>query len=187
VRIGPANVALPATWAGQQAGRTLANLGHFPVHVLILPGGIVLGALIRQGGAAINWIVFMAEAPYLIALALVEIGGKRALPLNGKSQTAGAAEASVPGDDGCTLALELLLRLWQRSDDGPMQRAGGESSLLLVELPLEVMSEQLPLLKANWLAGGETATLLSSLKGLATRAWRITIAKYEPITFIAWP
>jgi len=143
--------------------------------------------LIRQGGAALNWIVFMAEAPYLVALALVEIGGKRALPLNGKSQAAGAGDASDPGDDGRTLALELLLRLWQRSDEGPMQRAAGESSLLLVELPLEVMSEQLPLLKANWLAGGETATLLSSLEGLATRAWRITIAKYEPVTFIAWP
>jgi hypothetical protein len=29
--------------------------------------------------------------------------------------------------------------------------------------------------------------LLNSLEGLAIRAWRITIAKYEPITFIAWP
>ena len=133
-----------------------------------------------------EWL-FMAEAPYLVALALVEIGGKRALPLNGKSQSAEAGDASDPGDDGRTLALELLLRLWQRSDDGPLQRAAGESSLLLVELPLEVMSEQLPLLKANWLAGGETATLLSSLEGLATRAWRITIAKYEPVSFIAWP
>jgi hypothetical protein len=49
------------------------------------------------------------------------------------------------------------------------------------------MSEQLPLLKANWLSGGETASLLSSLESVVIRAWRITIAKYEPVSFIAWP
>ncbi|MEB3264085.1 MAG: hypothetical protein VKJ66_06905 [Synechococcus sp.] len=129
----------------------------------------------------------MAEAPYLVALALVEFGGKRALPLTGKSQSSAAADAVDPGDDGRTLALELLLRLWQRSEDGPLQRATGEESLLLVELPMEVMSEQLPLLKANWISGGETAAFLGSLEGLAIRAWRITIAKYEPVRFIAWP
>lgn len=129
----------------------------------------------------------MADAPYLVALALVEFGGKRALPLSGKSQSSSAANALDPGDDGRTLTLELLLRLWQRSDDGPLQRAAGESSMLLVELPMEVMSEQLPLLKANWISGGDTAALLTSLKGLAIRAWRITIAKYEPVSFIAWP
>jgi hypothetical protein len=129
----------------------------------------------------------LAEAPYLVALALVEFAGKRALPLTGKSQTAAAADVVDPGDDGRTLALELLLRLWQRSEEGPLQRAAGEASLLLVELPMEVMSEQLPLHKSNWISGGETASLLKSLEGLAIRAWRITIAKYEPVSFIAWP
>jgi hypothetical protein len=129
----------------------------------------------------------MADASYLVALALVEISGKRALPLTGKSQPAAAAEAPDPGDDGHTLALELLLRLWQRSEEGPLQRASGDPSLLLVEIPMELMSDQLPLLKANWLSGGETEAFLSSLKGLMIRAWRITIAKYEPVSFVAWP
>ena len=148
--------------------------------------GSVDRVLIGQGG----WAPLdpsMADAPYLVALALVEFSGKRALPLTGKSQSAAAADAADPGDDGRTLALELLLRLWQRSDEGPLKRAADEASLLLVELPLEVMSEQLPLLKANWLGGGETEALLRSLQGLAIRAWRITIAKYEPVSFIAWP
>ena len=66
----------------------------------------------------------MANAPYLVALALVELDGKRALPLTGKTQSAAANDpAQDPGDDGRTLALELLLRLWQRSDEGPLQRA----------------------------------------------------------------
>lgn len=129
----------------------------------------------------------MADAPYLVALALVEIAGKRVLPLTGKSQPATAADAADPGDSGRTLALELLLRLWQRSDEGPLQRVAGESSLLLVELPLDVMSEQLPLLKANWIGGGETEALLGSLQNLAIRSWRISIAKYEPVSLIAWP
>jgi hypothetical protein len=142
--------------------------------------------LIGQGGAALL-NPSMADAPYLVALALVEFSGKRALPLTGKSQSTAARDAADPGDDGSTLALELLLRLWQRSDEGPLKRAAAEASLLLVELPLEVMSEQLPLIKANWLSGGETEALLSSLQGLAIRAWRISIAKYEPVSFIAWP
>jgi hypothetical protein len=125
----------------------------------------------------------IANAPYLVALALVEFAGKRALP-TGKSQSAEAADAVDPGHNGRTLALELLLRLLQRSEDDPLQRAAVQASLLL-ELPLEVMSEQLPLLKANWIAGGETASLLNSLEGMAIRAWRITLAKYEPVSFIA--
>jgi hypothetical protein len=52
---------------------------------------------------------------------------------------------------------------------------------------MEVMSEKLPVIKANWLAGGDTAKLLASLAGLSLRAWRITIAKYEPISFHSWP
>jgi len=100
----------------------------------------------------------MADVPYLVALALLEQEGKRALPLNGKSCSApstaegaaeGAAEAQDPGDDGRTLVLELLLRVWQRSEEGALRRAAGDSSLLLVELPLEALQESLPKLKAR--------------------------------------
>jgi hypothetical protein len=134
----------------------------------------------------------MANAPYLVALALVELDGKRALPLTGKTQSAAAAHpanapANDPGDDGRTLALELLLRLWQRSDEGPLQRAAADNSLLLIEIPLDVMSEQLPLLKASWLASGDTAAFEASLKALVIRGWRMGIAKYEPVSFSPWP
>ena len=125
----------------------------------------------------------MANAPYLVALALVEFDGKWALPLTGKTQSAAATDPATdppqdPGDDGRTLALELLLRLWQRSDEGPLQRAAAHNSLLLIEIPLEVMSEQLPLLKASWLASGDTAAFEASLQALVIRGWRIGIAKY---------
>lgn len=129
----------------------------------------------------------MADAPYLVALALLEVGGKRALPLAGKSLPPAVAEAPDPGEEGRTLALELLLRLWQRSDEGPIQRAAGETSLLLVEMPLALMSEQLPLLKASWIASGDTSAFLGKLEGLAQRGWRIVFAKYEPVQYQRWP
>lgn len=129
----------------------------------------------------------MADAPYLVALALVEQDGRRSLPLCGKSQPAAAADDNDPGVNGRSLALELLLRLWQRSDDGPLRRAAGGESLLLVELPLEVMSEHLPVLKAQWIASGDTAALLAGLQGLMVRGWRIHFAKYEPVSFPSWP
>jgi len=128
-----------------------------------------------------------ADSPYLVALALVTFGGRRALPLTGKSQGDAAAEASDPGEVGRGLVLDLLLRLWQRSDEGALQRASGDSSLLLLQMPLEVMTEQLPQLKADWISGGETTALLSGLQAIALKGWRIEIAKYQPVTCIPWP
>ena len=37
----------------------------------------------------------MADAPYLVALTLLEVGGKRALPLSGKALSVAAAEALI--------------------------------------------------------------------------------------------
>jgi hypothetical protein len=129
----------------------------------------------------------MADVPYLIALALVDLAGRRALPLNGKSIAAATDPLADPGEAGHALALELLLRLWQRSDDGHLQRAAGDASLLLIEVPLEALSEDLPRLKANWIAGGATAELLTALSALALRGWSIRTAKHEPVQFLPWP
>jgi hypothetical protein len=123
----------------------------------------------------------MADSPYLVALALVEQEGKRLLPLTGKS-----CAAPDPQSEGRALALDLLLRLWQRSDEGSLRRAAGEDSLLLLELPLEVLTDQIPRLKAAWLAGGDTASLLRDLRGLARRGWRLAIAKREPASMTEW-
>ncbi len=127
----------------------------------------------------------MADTPYLVALALVEIGGKRALPLGGQSWPA-AANAEDPGELGRTLALELLLRLWQRSDEAGLQRAAADTSLLLLEMPLETMSEQLPKLKAAWLSGGSTDSLQADLRALAGQAWQVSFAKYDGVQITPW-
>lgn len=120
----------------------------------------------------------MAESPYLVAIAMVEIDGRRALPLGGQSWAAAEAQAE-PGELGRSLALDLLLRLLQRSEPGALRRLAGDDSLLLLEMPLEQMSEGLPQVKAAWLAGGDTGALLGALRDLSGRAWRVTTAKYE--------
>jgi len=136
----------------------------------------------RQGGALPD-LLPMADAPYLIALAFLEQNGGRALPLAGKSLGAPAAGSEDPGEDGRALALELLLRVWQRSDEGPLRRAAAGASLLLVVVPMEVMNEQLPALKAAWIAGGDTEAALQRLQSLASRAWTVAVSKYEPVSF----
>ena len=108
----------------------------------------------------------MADTPYLVALALIDTSEGRAMPIAGRSQKTPAAEGESPRELGQALALELLLRVWQRSDDGPLQRATGRDSLLLVELPMERLPEDLPQIKANWLNSGDASALMASLKAM---------------------
>lgn len=128
----------------------------------------------------------MADVPYLVCLALVEQSGKRLLPLAGQSQPSAAQPGSAPGAKARSLVLELLIRLWQRSDQGAIARACGEDSLLLLELPLEWMSTELPVLKAAWINGGATESLLNSLQEAMVQGWRASMAKYEEPRLIPW-
>jgi len=125
----------------------------------------------------------MADAPYLIALALLEQNGVRAMPLQGKSLREPLAADADPGEVGRQQALDLLVRVWQRSDEGALRRAGGDQSLLLVTVPIEALQEQLPALKAAWLNSGDTAALLEELKALASGVWSMTLESRQPLSF----
>mgnify|MGYP006279630283 CR=1 FL=1 len=125
----------------------------------------------------------MADAPYLIALALLEQNGQRAMPLQGKSLREPLAVDGDPGEVGRQQALELLVRVWQRSDQGALHRAGGDHSLLLVALPIEALQEQLPALKAQWLNSGETASLIQGLVALSSGLWTLTQEPRQPLSF----
>ena len=123
----------------------------------------------------------MADRPYLIALALLDQGGIRAMPLAGRSQATIAPAGEAPELLGKALALELLLRVWQRSDDGALQRAAAGQSLLLVELAMERLPEDLPQLKADWLNSGNTAAFQAALQQISIRAWSVSIEKFKPV------
>ncbi|EAQ74172.1 MULTISPECIES: hypothetical protein [unclassified Synechococcus] len=125
----------------------------------------------------------MAAAPYLIALALLEQGGQRAMPLQGKSLLEPVPADGDPGDVGRQQALELLVRVWQRSEEGALRRAAGEHSLLLLELPIEALQETLPALKAQWIATGDSTLFLKRLKELSGGLWILGLERREPLCF----
>ena len=128
----------------------------------------------------------MADTPYLVALALIEQEGRRALPLAGRSQKEVAAEGEAPDELGRALVLELLLRVWQRSDEGLLKRAAAAESLLLVELPMERLPEDLPVLKAAWLNSGDAEAFRKGLQGMSPRAWTIAVDKFNIRTQQLW-
>lgn len=125
----------------------------------------------------------MAEAPYLIALALLEQDGRRAMPLQGRSLREPLPDGDDPGELGCRQALELLVRVWQRSDDGPLRRAAGNTSLLLAELPMAALMDPLPALKAQWLNSGDTAAFTRELLALGAGVWRLGLEQRGPLQF----
>jgi hypothetical protein len=129
----------------------------------------------------------MASAPYLIALALLEQNGRRALPLQGRSLQAAIPADADPGADGHAQALQLLVRVWQRSEDAALRRAAGDTSLLLVELPIEALMEQLPVAKAAWIASGDTAALQGQLQALGGRLWSLSLEHRAPLQYTPIP
>lgn len=125
----------------------------------------------------------MADAPYLIALALLDQDGRRAMPLQGKSLRQPISGDDDPGDVGRQQVLELLVRIWQRSEDGGVRRAAAADSLLVVAVPIEALQEQLPTLKAAWLNSGDTAALLQGLHSLADGLWRLQLEPRQSLRY----
>ena len=125
----------------------------------------------------------MADVPYLIALALLEQNGERAMPLQGKSLRAALSPDDDPGDVGRQQALELMVRVWQRSDDGPLRRAAAHTSLLFAAVPIEALHDALPALKAQWLNTGDTTAFLSGLLPLSSGVWSLTLEPRQPLAY----
>lgn len=123
------------------------------------------------------------DAPYLLALALLEQGGRRAMPLQGRSLRAAIGPQEDPGEEGRRQALELLLRVWQRSEEAPLRRAAEAQSLLLVEVPIEALQEQVPALKARWIRDGDLPALLAGLAALGGGLWSLEVEPRGPLRY----
>ena len=121
----------------------------------------------------------MKNFPYLIAIAMIIKDNKRLMPIGGKSIKDQINQEEGPGQTGKEIALDLLVRIFQKSDDGSLHRAIGNESLLLLEMNMDSMQEILPKIKSNWINTGDKNELLNSLKQHSNVIWRISYIRYE--------
>ena len=119
----------------------------------------------------------MIEYPYVVALALIEQEGIRAMPLCGKSIKEAIKSDSDPGSVGEGLTKELLIRVFQRSENAPLRRAAGSHSLLLIQVSMNEMQDKLPILKAEWINSANTNLFIKNLNSLCTGVWSITFTR----------
>ena len=73
----------------------------------------------------------MASQDYLIAIALIEQNDLRAMPLGGKEIKDNLDEDGNLNKLGEDVILNLLLRVFQRSDEGALKRVSEDKGLLL--------------------------------------------------------
>ena len=125
----------------------------------------------------------MASQDYLIAIALIEQNNERAMPLGGKE-----VKLDIDIEENFKklsedVTLNLLLRLFQRSDDGPMKRISEEKGLLLVHMHPKRMQKELPFIKAEWIRDGDTNQFIQYLSNLSKQIWTASFVKYQGVEF----
>ena len=124
----------------------------------------------------------MANQDYLIAIALIEQNNERAMPLGGKE-----IKENLEGDNfiklGEEVTLNLLLRLFQRSDEGFLKRVSSDKGLLLVHMHPKRMQKELPFIKSEWIRDGDTNQFLKYLGNLSKEIWTVSFIKYKGIDF----
>ena len=121
----------------------------------------------------------MEKQKYLIAIALVEQNNKRIMPLGGKTFPGIFSDSQVPKKEVEKILLDLLLRLFKRSNDGNLKVSNDETGLLIADISFENMQSNLPTIKSNWINTGDTETLLEELNSICSNLWSIEYRKHE--------
>ena len=129
----------------------------------------------------------MSEHLYLLALALIDQEGKRFMPLGGKSINKFIDPSSNPRVEGEGLALDLLLRVFQKSESGRLRRSNGDQSLLLIQLPMELMQERIPIIKAQWITTGDNEKLVAELQIVCNGIWSAVFNREDGFNFSKVP
>ena len=125
----------------------------------------------------------MEEQKYLIAIALAEQNNKRLMPIGGKTFTGIDSENQPPTKEAEKILLDLLLRLFKRTNEGNLKISNDETGLLLAEISFESMQNNLPIIKSDWINTGNTDTLIDKLKSISSNLWSIKYKKHEGIIF----
>tara|TARA_B100001029_G_scaffold62731_1_gene50813 strand:+ start:96 stop:482 length:387 start_codon:yes stop_codon:yes gene_type:complete len=125
----------------------------------------------------------MEEQKYLIAIALAEQNNKRLMPLGGKTFAGVDALSQAPKKEAEKIILDLLLRLFKRTNEGHLKISNNETGLLLAEISFESMQNNLPRIKSNWINDGNTDNLIDKLKSICSNLWGVQYKKHEGIMF----
>ena len=127
----------------------------------------------------------MQSQDYLIAIALIEQNDLRAMPLGGKEIKDKLEEGGNLNKLGEEVILNLLLRVFQRSDEGPLKRVSGDKGLLLVHMHPKRMQKELPFIKSEWIRDGDTNQFLKYLGNLSKEIWTASFVKYKGIDLVS--
>ena len=125
----------------------------------------------------------MASQDYLIAIALIEQNSARAMPLGGKEIKESIEDTTTFNKLGEEVILNLLLRVFQRSDEGVLKRASEDKGLLLVHMHPKRMQKELPFIKSEWIRDGDTNQFLKYLGNLSKQIWTASFVKYKGVEF----
>ena len=125
----------------------------------------------------------MKEQKYLIAIALAEQNKKRIMPLGGKTFTQNDSTGNAPVKEAQKIILDLLLRLFQRTNEGNLKIADVEKGILLAEISFKDMQNSIPKIKSDWIKTGDTATFINKLIFTSSNVWSVDHNKYEGIKF----
>ena len=122
---------------------------------------------------------------YLIAIALIEQNDVRAMPLGGKEIKVNLDEKGSLHKLGEEVILNLLLRVFQRSDEGPIKRVSEDKGLLLVQMHPKRMQKELPFIKSEWIRDGDTNQFLKYLGNLSKEIWTASFVKYKGVELVS--
>ena len=90
---------------------------------------------------------------------------------------------SNPGVTAESLTSDLLLRVFQKSESGRLKRVNGDQSLLLIQLPMELMQERIPIIKAQWIKTGDNEKLLAELQTICNGIWSAVFNREDGLNF----
>ena len=125
----------------------------------------------------------MEEQKYIIAIALAEQNNKRLMPLGGKNFARVDNLIQSSKKEVEKIILDLLLRLFQRTNEGSLKISNNETGLLVAEISFESMHNNIPIIKSNWIKTGDTDTLVEKLKSICSNLWSVQFKKHEGVMF----
>ena len=124
----------------------------------------------------------MEEQKYVIAIALAEQNNKRLMPLGGKTFSGVDTLSQSSKKEVEKIILDLLMRIFQRTNEGSLKISNDENGLLLAEISFESMHNNIPVIKSKWINSGDTEVMIEKLKSICSNLWSIQYKKHEGIT-----